>query len=106
MREQQRTLAYGIVMLLPRLLRASMGVEPWTPPTRLPPVDAGAIDPVGPEVGTPAAKRPPPRKGSELGLTDAAMVRTGLEQWGGWGGGVTRGTFLCQSTVEGVWVMV
>ena len=71
--EQQRTLAYGIVMLLPRLLRASMGVEPCTPPTRLPPVDAGVIEPVGPAVGTPASKRPPPRKGSELGLTEAAI---------------------------------
>jgi hypothetical protein len=32
------------------------------------------MEPVGPDVGTPATNLPPPRKGSELGLTDAAIL--------------------------------
>lgn len=60
MLEEQRTRAYGTVMFVPRLFRASIGVDPCTPPIRLPPLEAGEIEPVGPEVGTPAMNFPPP----------------------------------------------
>lgn len=68
----KRTRAYGIVTLLPRSLRASIGVVPPAGPITGPPVDAGAIEPpiaTGLEPGV----NDPPLNGSELGLTEAAI---------------------------------
>jgi hypothetical protein len=68
---RQRTLAYGTVTLDPRLLRASIGVEPCTEPNNEPPVAAGAIEPFIP--GTVAGVNDPPRNGSEFPFSCVAM---------------------------------
>ena len=61
---QARTRAYGIVMLEPWLLRASIGVLPVTEDWSDPPVLAAAIPPFTP--GTVPGVKEPPRKGSLL----------------------------------------
>ena len=65
------TLAYGTVMLLPRLLRAIIGVDPCTPPTSDALVDAGCMAPL--RFGTVPGVKEPPAHGLEFGVKEVAI---------------------------------
>jgi len=65
------TLAYGIVTLDPRLLRASMGCPSVTDPWSDDPVAAAAIAP--PRFGTVPGVKLPPRKGSPFAANETGL---------------------------------